>query len=90
LAEKKGADYLGVSPIFPTATKRDAGKPIGLNSLKEIRKKVKLPLVALGGINLKNAGEVISAGADGICAISAVVARKDVCAQIRKFQKVFC
>jgi thiamine-phosphate pyrophosphorylase len=89
-AQAGGADYLGVSPIFSTATKADAGAPIGVALLAEIRRRVSLPLIAIGGITLANAPEVIRAGADGICAISAVVTRPEVKAEIDKFQKLFC
>ncbi len=88
-ARRLGADYLGVSPIFKTSTKEDAGRPIGIIELKKIRKAVAVPLIAIGGIDLSNAEEVIDAGADGLCAISSVVRRRDVKAEIEKFQKLF-
>lgn len=88
-AERAGADYLGVSPIYQTATKADAGKPVGIARIEEIRGRVEIPLIAIGGINLANAPQVVDAGADGLCAISAVVAREDVSAEIRKFQGLF-
>jgi thiamine-phosphate pyrophosphorylase len=88
-AAGQGADYLGVSPIFPTTTKTDAGEPGGLALLREIRQRVSLPLIAIGGIALANATEVIQAGADGLCAISAVVTTPDVKAEIAKFQALF-
>ncbi len=84
-----GADYLGVSPIFATQTKADAGAPAGLELLREIRRRVHLPLVAIGGITLENAPAVIAAGADSLCAISAVVTQPDVPAAIRAFQRLF-
>jgi thiamine-phosphate pyrophosphorylase len=83
-AESGGADYLGVSPIFPTSTKKDAGKAIGLEALRQIRANVKIPLLAIGGITLANAASVVAAGADGVCAISATVGN-DVEGQVRKF-----
>jgi thiamine-phosphate pyrophosphorylase len=73
-AEKEGADYVGVSPVFATPTKTDAAPPLGLEGLRKIRAAVKIPLVAIGGIHLKNAHEVIRAGADGLAVISAIVA----------------
>jgi len=88
-AEKIGADYVGVSPVFSTSTKSDAGKPAGVSLIIEIKKNVSIPVVAIGGINLKNAEEVVAAGADGLCAISAVVAADDVAAEIKKFQELF-
>jgi thiamine-phosphate pyrophosphorylase len=88
-AAHRGANYLGVSPIFSTATKGDAGEPGGLALLREIRRQVALPLVAIGGLTLTNAPEVIRAGADALCAISAVVTRPNVKMEIRKFQALF-
>jgi len=88
-AQHLGADYLGVSPIFQTATKSDAGKPAGIALIEEIRARVDIPLIAIGGINLANAPEVVRAGADGLCAISAVVAKEYVSSEIKKFQELF-
>ena len=89
-AQAAGADYLGVSPIFATATKADAGAPAGVALLAEIRRRVSLPLVAIGGITLATAPAVIEAGADAVCAIAAVVTKPDARAEIEKFQKLFC
>ncbi len=90
-AEKLGADYLGVSPIFSTDTKKDAGSPAGISLIKKIKSCLcgTIPVVAIGGINLSNAEEVISAGADGLCAISATVTKNNVKKEIKKFQKLF-
>ena len=88
-AEEEGADYLGVSPIFSTSTKKDAGRPAGIRLIEEIREQVSLPLVAIGGINHSNAPEVIRAGADCLCAISCVVAEENVSGRIRRFQELF-
>jgi thiamine-phosphate pyrophosphorylase len=88
-AARLGADYLGVSPIFATQTKPDAGEPAGLDLLREIRALVSLPLIAIGGITLDKAPAVIQAGADSICAISAVVTQPDVGEAIAEFQKLF-
>jgi len=76
-AEKGGADYIGVSPIFATPTKTDTAPPLGLDGLRKIRKAVRLPLVGIGGLNKDNAGEVIKNGADGIAVVSAIVAADD-------------
>jgi thiamine-phosphate pyrophosphorylase len=72
-AEKEGADYIGVSPVFATPTKTDAAPPLGLAGLRTIRAAVKIPLVAIGGIHAENAREVIRAGADGLAVVSAIV-----------------
>ena len=76
-AERAGADYLGVSPVFATPTKTDAPPATGLDGLRRIRQAVRLPLVAIGGIHAGNAAEVIRAGADGVAVVSAVMAAGD-------------
>jgi thiamine-phosphate pyrophosphorylase len=88
-AQDIGADYIGAAPVFTTATKTDAGKPLGIEGLKEICEHVEIPVVAIGGINLSNAHSVISAGADSVCAISAVITKPDVCAEVKKFQAIY-
>ena len=76
-AEKDGADYIGISPIFATPTKTDTSQPLGLEGLKEISRAVSLPKVAIGGLNKENAGEVILNGANGIAVVSAIVSADD-------------
>jgi thiamine-phosphate pyrophosphorylase len=76
-AEAGGADYLGISPIYPTPTKTDTAPPLGLQGLRAIRRAVNLPLVGIGGLNQQNAAPVIQHGADGIAVVSAIVAATD-------------
>ena len=76
-AERAGADYLGVSPVFDTPTKTDAPEATGLDGLRRIRAAVRLPLVGIGGIHAGNAADVIRAGADGVAVVSAIVAAPD-------------
>jgi len=71
----EGADYLGVSPIYSTTTKDDAGEAVGPEFISKVRKAVDLPLIAIGGITLERVHEVTWAGADGVCAISATAGR---------------
>ena len=88
-AQRVGADYVGVSPIFTTKTKIDAGRSLGIRLIKEIRSHLSIPIIAIGGINLSNAIKVIEAGPDGLCAISAVVTKPGVKREIEKFQRLF-
>ena len=85
-AVEGGADYLGVGPIYPTATKLDAGKVLGIARLKEIRESVNIPIVAIGGINENNLEEVLKAGVDGVAVISAVVSAPDITEACRKLK----
>ncbi|MDD1690386.1 MAG: thiamine phosphate synthase [Methanoregula sp.] len=83
-AERAGADYVALSPIFSTNSKEDAGPGHGLLLLKKIRAVVSIPVIAIGGIGPGNAGSVIGAGADGIAVISAVVSQPDITAAARR------
>jgi thiamine-phosphate pyrophosphorylase len=72
-----GVDYLGVGPVFATATKPDAAPPMGLAALADIRERSSLPIVAIGGIDQANAGAIVGAGAHGVAVVSAVCAAPD-------------
>jgi len=76
-AQNEGADYIAVGSIFPTTTKKEA-TVVGVDMLKELKQIVSTPLVAIGGINQNNIGEVVAAGADAVAVISAVLGEKDV------------
>lgn len=76
-AEKGGADYLGVSPIYATPTKTETAPPLGLEGLRAIRAAVNIPLVAIGGLNRDNSAAVIQNGGDGVAVVSAIVAADD-------------
>ncbi|MFA6226244.1 MAG: thiamine phosphate synthase [Methanoregula sp.] len=82
-AEQEGADYVALSPTFSTGTKPDAGPGHGLEMLREIHRSVSVPVIAIGGINPENIGDVIDAGADGVAVISAVVGATDITAAAR-------
>lgn len=72
-AESEGADYLGVGPMFATVTKPDAGAPVGPERIRQIKQVVGIPVFGIGGIQPENAIQVLQAGADGICVVSAVL-----------------
>ena len=76
-AETGGADYLGVGPVFFTATKKELKPLLGLEGLKAVREKVKIPILAIGGINPDNAGDVIATGVEGIAVVSTILAAED-------------
>jgi thiamine-phosphate pyrophosphorylase len=72
-----GIDYLGVGPVYATATKSDAAPAMGLAGLAAVRAATSLPIVAIGGIDRANAADVIATGADGIAVVSAICAAAD-------------
>lgn len=87
-AEEDGADYIGVGPIFPTATKETGYRPLGLEGLRRIREAVKVPILAIGGISFENAPSVIAAGADGVAVISAVVGAQDIAQAAHRLREI--
>ena len=84
-AEVAGANYIGLGPIFKTFTKKDAGNPCGIKMLKNVRKNIKIPIVAIGGITKKNIAEVIRNGADAVASVSAVIGSDDVYGEVNDF-----
>ncbi|MFZ7113009.1 MAG: thiamine phosphate synthase [Desulfatiglandales bacterium] len=83
----EGADYVGFGPVFPTTSKDDAGPVSGIALLKEVVESIPLPIVAIGGITVENAWEVMETGAKGIAVISAVCCRKDPTAAARALKE---
>jgi len=85
-AEAEGADYIAIGSIFSSPTKVNA-TVVGLEHLRQVRKAVSIPIVAIGGINKENIGEVTAAGANSAAVISAVLAQKDIESATRKLVK---
>ncbi len=81
-------DYLGVGPVFATATKADAAPAMGLAGLAAVRAACDLPIVAIGGISADNATAVIAAGADGVAVVSAICAAPDAADATRRFADI--
>ena len=79
VAERAGADYLGVGAVFETGSKDVAEdqQAIGLELIEEIDGAVDVPFVGIGGITPERAGDVVAAGADGVAVISAITAADD-------------
>ena len=75
-AEKAGADYIGVGAVFATSTKKNA-RNMTMESLKEIREAVSIPIVAIGGINGENMLQLKGSGVDGVAVVSAIFAAED-------------
>ena len=83
-AQNEGADYIAVGSIFPTTTKKEATM-VGVDIVRELKRMVSIPLVAIGGINQNNVSEVVAAGADAVAVISAVLSEKDIREAIQNF-----
>ncbi len=87
LAEKRGADYLGVGAVFPTGSKDDA-IDVSFDTLKAICSAVSIPVVAIGGITLRNTPELAGSGICGIAVISAIYGQKDIKEAASSLKKV--
>ena len=77
LAQKRGADYLGVGAVFPTGSKDDA-EDVSLDTLRAICRAVTIPVVAIGGISAGNIGLLSGTGICGVAVISALFAQPDI------------
>ena len=77
LAEKHGADYLGVGAVFSTSTKKDAAD-VSKETLKAICEAVNIPVIAIGGIGADNILSLQGSGICGIAVVSAIFAAKDI------------
>lgn len=76
-AETDGADYIAVGPIFSTPTKPDY-KPVGLELIRQVRMRIKIPFVAIGGIDENNIRDVVKAGATRVAVVRAVVGSDNI------------
>ena len=83
-AETLDVDYLGLSPVFVTATKRELQNQLGLDGVSAIRQISRHRLIAIGGINQSNARRVCAAGADGVAVVSAICSAADPAAVSRE------
>lgn len=83
-----GASYLGIGPVFGTATKLDAGPALGTNEFTRRRVLTELPVVAIGGITADNAADAIAADAVGVAVASAILGNHDPAAATRQLKRV--
>jgi len=83
-AERDGADYIGVGPVYPTDTKPGRAA-VTTSYVTEAAEHIRIPFVAIGGITLDNADLVLEAGARRLCAVSAIVGSEDPADACRSF-----
>jgi len=86
-AQKRGADYLGVGPVFSTPVK-GGEKPVGLEMMRKIMSRSRIPVVAIGGIDHSNAAKLKRIGVKRIAVIRAVLHKKNVGAAVRRMRKL--
>lgn len=84
-AQLEGADYISVGPLFPTITK-DYEPPVGLDYLKEVKREITIPFVAIGAINHENLNEILLAGGLRVAICSAIICSNDILQTTRSFK----
>jgi thiamine-phosphate pyrophosphorylase len=87
LVDPAVADYTGVGSVYATATKADAGPPIGIEGLKALKELIPLPVVAIGGIGADRAEAVMASGVAGIAVVSAICGASDPEAAARNLRR---
>lgn len=85
-AERGGADYIGFGPMFPTRTKETGYESRGLSMLAAVRRRVRIPIVAIGGITAENVERTWQSGADAAAMIGYLTRGDDVTARVRKIR----
>lgn len=85
-AQDEGADYIGIGPLFPTPTKPQY-QPIGLGIIKELRKKMRIPVFAIGDVNLDNIGEIVKNRVRRVAVCRAILKAKDISYASKKFSE---
>mgnify|MGYP003963439463 FL=1 len=85
-AQKDGADYIAIGPIYPTSTKGHEPS-VGIEIIHEISEAVSIPIIAIGAITLENLDGVLKAGASRIAVCSAIIGSKDIYSSTRQFKE---
>jgi len=85
-AQKDGADYIAIGPIYPTSTK-DYEPSVGIEIIREISGAVSIPFIAIGAITLDNLDVVLKAGASRIAVCSAIMGTEDIYSTTRQFKE---
>ena len=81
-AVKRGADYIGVGPVYETHTKKNVCAPVGISYLDWVVANISIPFVAIGGIKKHNVSEVFSHGAGCACLVTGIVGEADIRAAV--------
>lgn len=87
--ERDGASYIGCGAVFGTTSKDVGGEHIGVSRLREVVRAVSIPVVAIGGVNTGNVGEVAATEAGGVAVVSAVMAAEDPSSVTRSLLAAF-
>lgn len=86
-AEAGGADFVVFGPVFETASKREYGAPVGLDALERVAAQSRIPVLALGGVNVSNYKRALEAGATGVAGISMFIEAMDLAALVAEIKE---
>jgi thiamine-phosphate pyrophosphorylase len=84
-AEEEGADFVTLGPLYHTPSKRKYGKPVGIEVLRDVSKKLSIPVFGIGGIKTEHVKDVINSGAHGVAVISGILGVADVRGAAKKY-----
>jgi thiamine-phosphate pyrophosphorylase len=87
IAQRDGADYIGVGALFGTTTKSNT-RPVTVELLKQIKQSVSIPVVAIGGIKISNVKQLKPANIDGVAVVSDILAKEDIKSAAQEFRKL--
>lgn len=85
-AQRRGADYIGIGPVFATSLK-PASKPIGIEVVKRVKQKIKIPFFVIGNINLSNIDSVIASGTKRVAICRAVIEANNIKATVKALKQ---
>ena len=86
-AEKDGADYINIGPIFSTETKEGVGRSLGPTAISEISPRIKVPFTVMGGINEANIDQVLAQGARRVAMVTAITRATDIAEKVRSLRE---
>jgi thiamine-phosphate pyrophosphorylase len=87
-AQREGADFITVGPVYETPSKTQYGRPLGPGVLKKVKEKISVPIFAIGGIKKQRVREVLGSGAYGVALISAVLAAREIKSTTETFMRL--
>jgi thiamine-phosphate pyrophosphorylase len=87
-AEEDGADYVNIGPIFPTSTKENAQRFLGVQAIREIGPRLGVPFTVMGGINPENIREVLEVGARRVAMVTGITRAPDICGRVRELRAI--
>jgi thiamine-phosphate pyrophosphorylase len=87
-AEREGADFITLGPVYETPAKMRYGAPLGRDIIEKVKDGVSVPVFAIGGIKKERVGEVLKAGACGIALISGILGSGDIYNETKEFMRL--